>query len=115
MEQRLDRIRNAVALHARTLDDIALGKEDARDRDDIDNALYNQVRALDPKWWDDAVPGLARTSAEARDGRQEPAKRDQGEAVGSAEHGAPSPDAASRTPTPWELWRDIDPDLFGGR
>jgi hypothetical protein len=51
-------LRKAVARHARTLDDIALGKHDGRDRDSIDNELYNAVRATDPAWWDAQVPGL---------------------------------------------------------
>ena len=57
----VDRLREAVARHARTLDDRALGHPAhvARDRDAIDNELYNAVRAVDPAWWDAAVPGLA--------------------------------------------------------
>lgn len=57
------RLREAVALHARTLDDIALGKPDDRHRDEIDNELYNAVRAGDPKWWDARVPGLNGSAA----------------------------------------------------
>jgi hypothetical protein len=55
-----DAIREAVALHARTLDDLALGKPEnqGRDRDDIDNNLYNVVRETSPAWWDAQVPGL---------------------------------------------------------
>jgi hypothetical protein len=55
-----DVVRRAVARHAQTLDNRALGYPDAdkRDRDSIDNELYNAVRALDPEWWDRAVPGL---------------------------------------------------------
>jgi hypothetical protein len=55
-----DELREAVALHARTLDDRALGHPEhlKRDRDAIDNDLYNAVRATDPAWWDKRVPGL---------------------------------------------------------
>lgn len=54
------RLREAVAAHARTLDDRALGLPEhvERDRDSIDNELYNAVRAVDPVWWDREVPGL---------------------------------------------------------
>lgn len=57
-------LRAAVALHAQTLDDRALGHPDhvKRDRDSIDNDLYSAVRARDPRWWDREVPGLAACS-----------------------------------------------------
>lgn len=57
-------LRAAVALHAQTLDHRALGRPDfvKRDRDSIDNDLYNAVRARDPRWWDREVPGLAACS-----------------------------------------------------
>lgn len=55
------KLREAVALHARTLDDAALGVPDCVNRDDVDNELYNAARRLDPEWWDEQVPGLART------------------------------------------------------
>lgn len=59
-----DEIREAVMRHARTLDDRALGHPEhiARDRDSIDNEMYNVVRAIDPARWDDEVPGLGRTA-----------------------------------------------------
>ena len=63
--ERIRELSEAVALHARTLDDIALGKPDGRDRDQIDNELYNAVRRLDPAWWDRRVPGLAVTEVPA--------------------------------------------------
>lgn len=58
-----ERLREAVALHAGTLDDRALGhpEHNKRDRDSIDNELYNLVRRVDPSWWDQRVPGMGRS------------------------------------------------------
>ena len=53
-------IRDAVAAHANTIDKRVLALEEIprEERDAIDNALYNAVRAIDPEWWDREVPGL---------------------------------------------------------
>jgi hypothetical protein len=47
----------AVMRHANALDHPEPG--DIREYADIDNELYNAVRALDPVEWDQQVPGLA--------------------------------------------------------
>ncbi len=58
LRRMLNDVRVAVAAHAQTLDDAALGRGVVHDRDTIDNAMYNVVRATDPEAWDRMVPGL---------------------------------------------------------
>lgn len=53
----VQRLREAVACHASTLDEAAR-RGTVLDRDDLDNAVYNVARAIDPEWWDRRVPGL---------------------------------------------------------
>lgn len=67
-----ERLREAIALHACTLDDRALGhpEHNRRDRDSIDNDLYNLVRRIDPGWWDERVPGMAGSPASSDDQEQ---------------------------------------------
>jgi hypothetical protein len=55
----IDRLRDAIASHANTLDLDALGTPQG-DRDEIDAALYNAARRSCPEWWDAVVPGLFR-------------------------------------------------------